>query len=232
MKNYLIILLIICCFNSTTFGQKSYYVKDKQVYTDITLLNVPYRNATYGQMTTNDSIVKLMPIEVEEYGFEDGTVFQSFSIVIDSLPEKYFLKRMLIGRINLYTILIAGIPQKYFINSVDFPALIEVPASSKDRQQFFKKYLNDSLVLTSNLENIDKKENSLIRLIDDYNNGIMRPLQRIHFGIKLSTDGTQLVSVNEESIYSKSDFTKDWNLAVDFSGICPYLSVIIQSLPK
>lgn len=232
MKNYLIILLIICCFNPTTFGQKDYYVKDKQVYTDINLINMPYRNATYGQMTVKDSIVKLMPNEVEEYGFKDGTVHQSFSIVIDSLPEKYFVKRMLKGRINLYTILIAGISQKYFINSDDLPALIEVPASSKDRQLFFKKYLNDTLVLVTNIDNISKEECSLIRLLDDYNKGIFRPLQRIHFGMRLGADATQLLSVDENSIYSKGDYNTDWNLAVGFFMDLPFTNSNYSFAPE
>jgi len=216
MNNYIIIILIFSSFNLTAFCQKGYYIKNKQVFTDITLFNAPYRNATYGQMTTKDGIVKLMPNEVEEYGFDGGAVYKSFSLTIDSLPGNYFMKIMLKGRINLYTILIAGVSQKYFINSKDLPALIEVPASPKDRQQFFQKYLNDTLVLATNFKNINKEERSLIRFLDDYNKDIMRPLPRKHFGIKIGADATQLLPIGEKSLYSKGDFNKDWNMAVGF----------------
>jgi len=177
-------------------------------------------------------VKRLTPYEVEEYGIKDGDIYQSFEIQIDTKTERFFFQRLLKGRISLYSIDVADGTKKYFITADDSTKLIALPDEQKDRKAILKERFNDSPDAVNNLNYLHNNENNLILLLRNYNNGTKRPLPRIHFGIRLGADGTQLSAREESGIYFNGKYKKDWNMAIGASLDIPLFNSFYSLSPE
>lgn len=152
-----------------SFGQRGYYVKDGKFFSGVQLINDPDINPNFCQINTRSGIKRLSPQEVDEYGFNGGSVYKSFTIRLDSVSEEFFFKRLVKGKICLYTITVKGNRKKLFIQRKDSANLIELPKDKAQVREILRKYLSESPEAVEMISGLRNTERSIARLLKHYN---------------------------------------------------------------
>jgi len=209
MKKILLFVLIPF-FAVTAFGQTGYFLTDSVVSQGVMLVDAKREiNANFCQVKIKDEIIAYTPYQVIEYGFvQSGRVYESHEVVNNSVPARFFLERIVTGKINLYYLNTHG-NVRFYVKPVDSTNLIEIPQNETDCRIFLEKYISDSPSSKRDLTYLKYNEYSLVRFLTNYLGCKNRPLPRIHFGFRLGVDAKQFSAVDKLSPYSTpEDYTE------------------------
>jgi len=222
---YLFLLIHLTAL--TAFGQTGYYLTDSATSQGVMLVDAKREvNANFCQVKIKEDVVVFTPYQVIEYGFnESGRVYESYEVVYNSVPARFFLERIVTGKINLYYLNSHG-NIRFYIKNNKSTNLEEIPQNEKDCRTFLEKYVRDSPGAIGDLTHLKYNEYSLVQFLTNYLNGQNRPLPRFHFGFRLGLDATQFSPVYNLSTFTEIDFETYRNLS---AGV--YMDLPIKSSP-
>jgi len=104
-KHFFIFLIMLLGLPNIGMGQVDYFKRNGELNYNITLVKGDnLHNFQYCERVVNDSIIRMSPDSVVEYGFDDGRVFVSRDIVVNDsgIIAKVFLQRLVDGETRLY----------------------------------------------------------------------------------------------------------------------------------
>ncbi len=145
MKNYILckLLLFFCFLHFTAVldAQNSYFVKDSVItYGEKYLEFISNKvNSKFCLVHSGDTIIKYSPIQVSEYGFEDGSVFIAKKVQLPDSIQTVFLERLIDGPLTLYYY--ESENYKTFFISKDSADLKEIPFYNAKENSDFRKQL-------------------------------------------------------------------------------------------
>jgi hypothetical protein len=211
MKRFLYFILINL-FVINTYGQKGYYSTDSITFSGIDLVDGSIKmNQRFCQIKKGEEILKYSPYEVKEYGFQNGLTYKSFEIKLNDQVTRYFLERVIEGKINLYLLRTEG-GVKYYMET-DRSGLEELPAINDEYRDLLAIRVSDSPEALHNIPFVRLKKHNLIRLIKDYNNDYIRLFPRIQYGFTIGITSDKLSAVDKESLYSIPDYKSDLSIS-------------------
>jgi hypothetical protein len=200
-KTYL--LIILCLFTFSLFGQPGYFLTDSTKSSGVFLILGGIENTYFCEVKQGNGSIKYTPSEINEYGFENGPVYKSFDITIDSKQQRYFFEQLVSGDICLYYLSLKGGIKKYYLTSGDHLLLEEIPRKKEAYQTLFKKYVVNCPQATRNLQYLRLSRSNAVRFLNDFNNCADRPFPKIHYGLKVGGAFTQTYYTNSQSSLSE-----------------------------
>jgi len=208
------VFVLIYFLALTAFAQTGYYLTDSTKTQGVTLVNASRDiNANFCQIVINDLITSYTPYQVIEYGFnQGGRVYESHEVVYNSVPARFFLERIVSGKINLYYLNTHG-NIRFYIKPAESTNLVEIPQNEKECRLFLEQYVSDSPSAFRDLTYLKYNEYSLVRFLTNYSGCKNCPLPRIHFGLRLGVDATHFTPFNTRSIYSAPEYETNRNIS-------------------
>jgi hypothetical protein len=221
INKYFSIIFILILTSHLTQGQHVEYIAlDTSVITGVKFIEGSAReNAQFIRVINFGIQKRYTPEELSEYGFRNGTVYESREISISGKSGKAFLNRMEAGKIKLYYYTEEGI--KTFFVEYDSTGLKEI------RQEDYRKKL---LELTSDmgwkaeqtkLVRYDKK--SIAKLIHLYNDGENKPMpfRRIGLTAGYSSTNLRIPSDLDTALFNDINFSRSSSLSVGLFADLP-----------
>jgi len=101
---WVLIMAVLCLlFNSAHSQKRAYIQTDSSLSGGIELIpNTRQFNSQYIKVKVKNGEITYTPEQLAEYGFDDGTVYQSKEMEIDGERKKVFLERIAVGKITLF----------------------------------------------------------------------------------------------------------------------------------
>jgi hypothetical protein len=171
-------------------------------------------NSRFCQVKKGEMVIKYSPDEVKEYGFKSGRTYRSFAIPLNDQTNRYFLERLVNGKVNLYYLKAEISSKKYYLMLGDSADLIEIPTNSDEYTLLFERYAGDCPQAVKNIPFVKLRKNSLRRFISDYNGCVNRPFPVFHFGFTIGMTSTLLSPADKGYLYSIPDFHRDWGISI------------------
>ena len=137
-------------------------------------------NSQFIRLKRKNEEVKYYPEQLSEYGFKDGTVYESKSIPVSGQTKQVFLERLEHGKIDLYYYTEKGI-STYFLER-DSTVFVEIK-KKEDFRKIISKYTEDFDWKANQVLLTKYNRKSLSKLISYYNSGRNKPLPFPRFGI-------------------------------------------------
>lgn len=181
---YLVTIFIIIIHLSFVNAQLNYFKTDSILSIGLKINEgTPKTNAHQLEIIEKNKSYLYTPYDVNEYGFSDGRVYVSKSIMIDGKETKVFLLRLVAEGTKLYVYY--GQNQKlYFIEKENLPL---ITLTKYDKNNNFRNVL---LEITDNCQNVKNEiklvsytNNSLKKFISNYNSCKPSPLPFLKFGL-------------------------------------------------
>lgn len=208
------ILLFLNLFAIAIYGQRGYYSTDSVTTSGVLLIDGgKYSNSRFVLVKMKKETIKLSPDTVLEYSFNNGRVYKSFNVILDSLPERFFFKRLVEGRLELYYLSASEGKSRYYINYKDSKEPVLIPSDNEGLINLLDQYTGDCENTRRNIRLLKYNDKKLTRYLDDYNDCSDRPFPVVQFGLKFGISGIQISSVSNTSIYSLPKYGIDWNLS-------------------
>jgi len=181
----LTLILLIIFVPKVTFCQAAdYYVYEGKLVSGIKLVNAGrFLNSKFCQVIRNDSTEKYTPYEVSEYRFISGLTYKAFDIKIEDQIERYFLERLVDGKISLYYLRIRGGENKYYLLENDSSDLIEIPKIIDEYSyNLLEQKLADCQQSVINIPIIRHNRNFLTKYIMNHNTCGTLQIPKFYYG--------------------------------------------------
>jgi len=194
MKQYKFpLLLIICLYISTkpVYAQNDYYATDSSLFSGVSIVNGGFENGKrIIKVSSADKIFKFSADDIKEYGLVDGTRYFSKEIKFIANNHKVFLELLSTGKYKLY-MYSEGKTPRFFIEKENsfFTELI------KDNHQYkaqLKTIFNSNPHVSDNIKLLKFKRKYLIRLLDNLNKNLNRPIPHTKIGLSTIFNQTSL----------------------------------------
>ena len=182
MNKHVLVLVagILCLHVKYTHAQKQqdYIATDSSLSAGVNLeRNTPRFNSQYIILKVKGGETKYTPEQIKEFGFRDGTVYESKKIVIDNEERKVFLERLATGNITLYRY-VGRNQRAYYIKK-----------DSSDLQELYrdlgaiKTLSQDCEFMTDAIRVAAYTHESLRKLVSHYNTCAKKPFPYTKIGI-------------------------------------------------
>lgn len=107
---HICVLIFFNLFAIAIYCQRGYYSTDSVTTSGVLLIDGgKYSNSRFVMVKMKGDYLKLTPDTVQEYSFNNGRVYKSFDVILDTMPERFFLKRLAEGKIELYYLSAGGV---------------------------------------------------------------------------------------------------------------------------
>jgi hypothetical protein len=160
---YLMLLLVLPFF---IYGQTGYYIKDSTMVVGVKLIDGgEIQNSMQCEVEEKDSTLVFSPDELKEYGFKDGSIYVSRSIVLNNETKAVFLERLSKGATTLYYYKDKN-GKKFFLEKAGGP-LVEVYKKAEGHRlykDFLKTYTQDCNQVAEALKLVSYTKYSLSKL--------------------------------------------------------------------
>ena len=198
-KVALLLATVLCLPVKYAFSQKAgdYIATDSSLSTGIKLEpSLPRFNSQYITLKMKNGSKKYTPDEIREYGFKDGTVFETQKILLENQERKVFLERLVKGTITLY-MYVDSEHRTYYIkkDSADLVELGEDLEAIRSVSQDCE-FMSDALRLAS------YKRKSLQKLASHYNTCERKPFPYKRFGFLA---GWRQMTLAQPSSFANTD---------------------------
>jgi hypothetical protein len=209
---YFILASILIC-NLTVSAQKWGYIVDDSSSQQVLIFDQGQRKNSLlckFQKYKNSDTIEYPPDVLDEYGFEDGRVFFSKDVLIDSINKKYFLERLAHGKVNLY--LTKQNNRKRFYLEKDSSLLELSKKSNVDLNSDFNYVLNDLIndceYIKDAVRLVKYNKRSLSELINQYNECKYKPFPFFKYGINIgySQTGITPFKASKDTLIKNSSF--------------------------
>jgi hypothetical protein len=184
------LLLLFSSFTATLFGQRTdYYLTDSLSFFSGSGLLIDARDKGNSQFATvksgKESIIKLSPDEVSEYGFANKRVYVSREIRIDDTTRRVFLERLTDGKISLYYY--RGNSKLFFIEKDD-SSLIEISKNEGNEKSTYiarlREITEDCPGMAEVADFVGYSKKSMQLFFNRYKKCELRPFPRFRYGVK------------------------------------------------
>jgi hypothetical protein len=136
----LVFVLFILHFNTTTYSQNNYYIRDTVIKYGVKLeIESGKTNSKYCIAKEAGSTIHYTPHQISEYGFDNGQVFFSKRVQLPDSLQTVFLERLIEGSFTLYYY--EGEKYKTFFISKDSSVLKELPYFNSKENSNYRKQL-------------------------------------------------------------------------------------------
>jgi hypothetical protein len=212
---YWSIVVVLILIMQNAYGQKSDYIAtDSSLTSGIKLIKgTPIENAQFIQLKKKNETIQYYPDQLSEYGFKNGTVYESKTISMAGQTKTVFLERLESGKINLYFYSAKGV-NTYFIER-DTTVLVEINKDD-DFRKTISEHTSDFSWIVEQVQLVNYKPKSLSKLISLYNNGHYKHLPFPRFGITTGYSRTSLPSTRFQNQLNDISFTPSSVLAFGF----------------
>jgi len=218
MKKHWYYILIFTLLPIFTYGQGAYYSTYSKTSVGIILVKGgDIDNSRFCQVRNGENVAKYSPYEVKEFGFSDGRVYKSFSIKVNDTTSRYFLERLVEGKINLYYLKVGKGVEKFYLMECDSANLIEFPKAKEAYTVLLDSIVKYCPQATQNISLVKFNKFSIIRFIKDYNECAKRPYPRFKYGFEIGITSNRFWAVknqNAPQAYSIPKYKNDWNISI------------------
>lgn len=216
MKNLWCIIAIFTILPLAGFAQTNFYSTDSlSIYGEIKMKEgSDIENSKFCQVIKDTLIYKYSPYQVNQYGFKNGRVYESFFIMKDDSLKRYFLEKLVSGKKNLYYLKTEEEKLKFYLTSNEGLIPVELPVDKKEYSSLLESLLNDCPQAVLNIPYIKLKKHSLKRFVNDYNTCAKRPFPRIRYGFSFGITASELSAVRKKSIYAKPAYDEKLNYTI------------------
>ena len=204
--------LVIYLFPILLFGQNSYYTTEDELSSGINLLKGnDIQNSKYCQQIYGKEILKILPNEITEFGFKDGSVYISKKILLSNTYKQVFLERLVKGNINL--LYYKDEKFKIFYLEKSDSILIELPKySTDDKKNKFKDILSDftpaCIKKSETFKLVNYRKKPLTEYIECLNKCDLRLFRYLRFGFFAGYGFTKFSPTNNRPSYLNFDVFK------------------------
>ncbi len=213
-------------------GQGGYYVKDSLMYIVGKLIDGgAIQNAQQCQIENRKRTLIYSPEEVNEYGFNGGSVYISRIIKVNNEEKKVFLERLNKGNLNLYYYKDKK-GEKFYLEK-DSGRLVEVLKKGIDNsnyKDFLKPYTEGCNNVYDALKLVTYNKHALTKFIDQYNSCIQKPFPFFKYGLIIGYGVSKPLNseISDEAL-KNADFKNDntFNIGVfaDIPILLSYFSL-------
>lgn len=189
MRSFLIISLI----SNALSGQGTYILTDTLMTTGIKLIDGGrQKNARFCQVEQDGQVKQYTPFEVKAFGLPDGKIYQSYASPVQGDTARYFLEKVVAGKLNLYYLRTGKCIITYYLNHCDTCRLTGIPLVKDEFIALLTPLLSDCEQAVRNIPSVSFRRTSLVRFISDYNACAAKPVPRIRYGISIGLASTGL----------------------------------------
>lgn len=215
MRKFCFLLLFIYLLPVTLSAQSSYYIKDSTTFSGIKLLDGgSVDNSLFCEVSEQGKVTRYSPSQVKEFGFSDGRIFKSFPVKINDSVSRYFLERLVSGKVILYYLkLKKGEERFYLTDSCDID-LVELLQPEEQYRVTLQSLITDNPVAGQNIQYVKLKKPGLTRFVKGYDNNVNRPFPRFQYGFTLGLNLSGFSAVDSRSIYSVPDYGNKLNISI------------------
>jgi len=225
MKKQWCFFLIIYLFPIIIYGQRGFYSTDIAKIVGVKMVDGgDIDNARFCQVKDGDKILKFSPYEVDEFGFKDDRTYKSFPIKIGNTISRYFLGRLVEGKVNLYYLRAKGGIRRYYLNKENSNDLIELPTIQKDFSVLLDSIVTGCPQATNNIPYIKLTKNSLTRFVKEYVDCSKTPFPRFQYGFTVGINAVKLSAVDKGGIYSIPNYNNILSISIG-----AFMDIPIQS---
>ncbi|MEQ8646194.1 MAG: hypothetical protein RIC06_03350 [Cyclobacteriaceae bacterium] len=180
------------------YGQKGDFIAtDSTLKLGIKLIEgTAINNAQFVRLQKGHKEVKYYPDQLAQYGFKNGTVYESRSISVSGQTKSVFLERLIQGKLNLYYYTEKGI-KTYFLER-DSTLFVEVKEDA-DFNEKISYYTSDFNWKINQTRLVRYSRKSLSKFVSLYNKGLNMPLPFPRFGIVTGYNRTHLLVPSKTS---------------------------------
>jgi hypothetical protein len=229
-KNFILLFFLI--FITPCFGQHAYFSTNSTTSVGVEVLDMGMSNSYSCSVKKGNEVKKYTPLEVSEYGFDNGRVYKAFDIVINDKKERYFFEQLVDGNIDLYNLKLKGGINKYYILLADSSILKEIKLDKTEIQHFIEPLTEDCNSASQNLKYLKPNKYSLKRYISYLNDCSTYPYPKIQYGLKIGLTATQFYPIDNTSLYGIPNYKTDMSYAAGLFIDIPILSSNLSLTPE
>ncbi|MDW3195670.1 MAG: outer membrane beta-barrel protein [Cytophagales bacterium] len=186
-----ILVLVLLCFATDTFAQRSFIETYARFLPNAPLIEGrPHNNSQFVRLKSKGDTIYLYPNDVISYGFKNGKVFYSRRIELKGETLRVFVENILPGEINLYYYV--DKEQRAYYLEKGTSGLVEIPFDAKARLDTLNKYVGDYPWMKDPIRQTRYSRSSLNRLVTLYNRGRNRPLSYFKWGVNAGLINTTI----------------------------------------
>jgi hypothetical protein len=228
IMKYLKVFIIILFFTIPVLGQKGYYSTDSLIISGV---DVGRSNSYFCYVKKGGVFVKLDPHEVNEYGLVGGRAHKVFDIVLNGEKKRYFLERMVDGKITLYNLKLKKGINNYYIVTSDNPHLRQLPMKKTELRNLIGTYADSCPIAAQNLKYLKPEGHSLKKYLSYLNSCNDLPYPKFHYGFRAGIAATQFYPVVKTSMIAAPDYGSDISYKIGAFLDIPILSGNLSFVP-
>lgn len=234
MKKHCLFIFIISFFPLLLSGQGAYFLKnDSSFFFGSEVVDGGHlSNSRFCLVKNGNEVIKYTADEVLEYGFNNGRVFKSFSLYLNDKTTRYFLERLVTGKINLFYLKESKNSERYYLTENSSTELIEIPDNKDETSLLFQRLVTDCPPATFNIKYIKKNKDNLIKYVRSYNNCDIRAFPVFRYGFTIGITTTMLSPVDKGSVYSIPEYTNLWSITLGASADIPVKTSYLSFHPE
>ncbi|MFZ4455772.1 MAG: hypothetical protein ACOYOT_06090 [Bacteroidales bacterium] len=200
MKCYKI-AFVFWALSLSSFSQKNYILSDSILYTGINIVEEwGIKNTFYLiEKKQNGELQKYSPYEIKEFGYADGRIFRSKSIINGSKNENFFMELVVQGDYNLYC-LYQNSNNRYFLeqNSVKNILFCELTKDNyRDKLlEISQSYKNINEII----QTVEYNLGSISEFLSRLNKGKVYELSKYKWGVRASFEFSKFVNSDQMSL--------------------------------
>jgi len=223
MKKYCFLVFLISVIPSLLTGQHAYFSKsDSSIIFGFELIDGGHlSNSKFCLVKKGREINKYTADEVKEYGFKNGRIFKSFTLNLNNQTSRYFLERLVTGKIDLYYLKEMKGAERYYLAENESNELIEIPEIKDEYSLLFLTLVSNCPQAVDNIHFVKIRKDKLMRYFNSYNNCDSRAFPRFRYGFTIGISTTILSPVDKESVYSIPDYSRLWSITFGASVDIP-----------
>jgi hypothetical protein len=206
---HIIILILILVITLPIFAQKGYYSSAERVVAGVEIINTGINNTYYCSLKEEDEVYKFSPYDIYEYGIKSGHIYKAFDVIIDGVKERYFLRHIVEGEIDLYHLKLKGGVSKFYLMTGDSNTLAEVNSSRDEARTMVSTFVDDCAAAAQNLKHLRPRKHSLTRYFKNLNSCSGQLFPTTQFGFRGGYTATQFFPWDKFGLYSTANYKSD-----------------------
>ncbi|MEN8156215.1 MAG: hypothetical protein ABFS10_04640 [Bacteroidota bacterium] len=178
-----------------------YFIMNSAITSGVKVMDgIPHVQSRLCREKRNGRIIEYTPEEVQEYGYQDGTVYVAREILLNGKTEWVFLEKLVSGDVTLFQFRDKG-ESLFFLNKED-EQLQQIPVSQGEETDAFRDLLSewtaDCQEVHEDLKYVHYNRPSLAKYVSMYNSCDPHPFPRFRYGVNFGTQITRDMVVSKE----------------------------------
>jgi hypothetical protein len=199
--------LLLVLLSSHLQGQEGYISTDSSTTSGVKLVEQSdLLNSQFCAVNKDGVIIKYSPFELKEYGSKEGRVYRSYPVRLYDEESRYFLERVIWGKVDIFYLKTRGGVEKFYIEENNGSGLIEINGNKAEFTGLLRRYVADCPQSLNNLKHLKLDKEMMKRFFSDYENCLKKPFPKFSYGFFAGLSVSSLFEGAEKSIYSLPEF--------------------------